>query len=595
MKQNLPHGQIMKRAHAVLLPAFVLAVAIIPDCSHAQAASPALSGASAANAPLPLATPYQVTARDANSQVWERTTYEKSPSGQIVPKKHRYTELATGLNYLQNGQWVASREEIDILPDGTAAATNGQHQAYFPGDIYQGQIELVTPDGQHLKSRPIGLNYFDGTNSVLIAELTNSIGVIVGNNQVVYPNAFTDFKADLRYTYTKAGFEQDIILREQPPTPESLGLNPDTARLQVLTEFFDPPQPTVTTAIATTAAGNLTDEQLDFGVMQMERGRAFLLGNDANDVQAPVNKQWLLLDGRQILVEEVPVDVIAEGLATLPLPTAQSSSSATTHIVSRHLILPQQRLAKATTKPMMLARASVPTQGFVLDYNAVNGSLTNYTFQDDTTYYISGAVYVYGTNTFEDGAVLKYTNNASVNLGTESGLNWLGSTYRPVIFTAMDDNSVGDAISGSTGNPTNYYANPALSFNCSGAFPAFTISGFRIAWAAEAINGCSSRLNIYNGQFVNCLDGINWQYGEAYLRNTLFANVQLDFDSNDAATYAQNATFSGSSTLATSSSGFTLTLTNCILANVAHLTYSSSVFFSGDYNGFYNCQELGTG
>ena len=80
--------------------------------------------------------------------------------------------MASGLNHLVNGQWVESKEEIDILPNGTAAATNGQHQAYFPGDIYQGQVELVTPDGQHLKSRPIGLSYFDGTNSVLIAELT---------------------------------------------------------------------------------------------------------------------------------------------------------------------------------------------------------------------------------------------------------------------------------------------------------------------------------------------------------------------------------------------------------------------------------------
>ena len=103
-----------------------------------------------------------------------------------------------------NGQWVESREEIDILPNGTAAATNGQHQAYFPGDIYQGQIELVTPDGQQLFSRPMGLSYFDGTNSVLIAELTNSIGVLSGSNQVIYPNAFTGFAADLRYTYTKS-------------------------------------------------------------------------------------------------------------------------------------------------------------------------------------------------------------------------------------------------------------------------------------------------------------------------------------------------------------------------------------------------------
>jgi hypothetical protein len=150
---------------------------------------------------VPPPTPYSVVGQDANSQVWQQTTYETAPDGTTIPKVHRYTELASGLNHMVNGQWVESSEYIDILPNGTAAATNGQHQAYFPGDIYQGQIELVTPDGKHLQSRPLGLSYFDGTNSVLIAELKDSEGVVVGNNQVIYPDAFTDFKADLRYTY----------------------------------------------------------------------------------------------------------------------------------------------------------------------------------------------------------------------------------------------------------------------------------------------------------------------------------------------------------------------------------------------------------
>ena len=143
----------------------------------------------------PEATGYTITAQDANSRVWGRTDYEVDPSGALVPRKHSYTELASGLNHNVNGQWVESSEKIEILPNGTAAATDGQHQAYFPGDIYQGQIELVTPDGKHLKSRPLALTYFDGTKTVVIAELTNSIGVVSGNNQVIYPNAFRGFKA----------------------------------------------------------------------------------------------------------------------------------------------------------------------------------------------------------------------------------------------------------------------------------------------------------------------------------------------------------------------------------------------------------------
>ena len=343
---------------------------------------------------IPPPTPYAVVGKDANSSVWEQTVYELDPSGNLVPKLHSYTEVATGLHYQQNGQWLDSKEEIDIQPNGTASATQGQHQAYFPGDIYQGQIEQVTPDGVQLYSQPVGLSYFDGTNSVLIAELTNSIGQVLGANQVIFTNAFTGFAADLVYTYTKAGFEQDVVLREQPPTPESLGLNPGTTRLEVLTEFFSPPQPAIQSTVLPPQAGlSLTDQSLGFGAMQMIPGRAFLLGENATDTGAMVAKQWVLLDGRQFLVEEVPVDAIVEGLATLPLPApaVQTTSSKTPYIVSKHLILPPQRLVKNNPKTTPMARASAPIQGLVLDYQTVTGSQTNYIFQGDTTYYISGS------------------------------------------------------------------------------------------------------------------------------------------------------------------------------------------------------------
>jgi hypothetical protein len=96
---------------------------------------------------VPSPTPYSIVQRSANSRIWESTSYEASPSGQIIPHVHHYTELATGLCYQQNGQWVDSQEQINILPDGTAAAAKGRHQAYFPANIYDGNITVVTPDG----------------------------------------------------------------------------------------------------------------------------------------------------------------------------------------------------------------------------------------------------------------------------------------------------------------------------------------------------------------------------------------------------------------------------------------------------------------
>ena len=263
------------------------------------------------------------------------------------------------------------------------------------------QIELVTSSSVHLKSQPAALSYDDGNNTVLIAVLTNSIGQLVGSNQVIYTNAFVGLDADLIYSYTKAGLEQDIVIRAQPPTPASLGLNPETTRLQVLTEFIDPPQPGQTTSTLPEQAGlALTDDTLDFGTMQMIPGRhsswvkipRFGAGGQILDYSAR---------GRQFLVEAVPVAALAEQLDSLPAPTAQTASTAKARIISRNLVLPPQHLARAGVQPLKLAGTGISRKpGVVLDYLTVNSSVTNYTFQGDTTYYISGTTYIYGTNTF---------------------------------------------------------------------------------------------------------------------------------------------------------------------------------------------------
>jgi len=445
-----------------------------------QTTSPATVGTTA----TATATPYSVVANGPNHRIWQSTTYEVTPDGKTLPHLQQYEEVATGLNHLVNGQWVESKEEIDILPDGTAAATNGQHQVYFPGDIYQGAILLVTPEGKQLTSRPLGLSYDDGTKTVLIAELTNSVGLVVGANQVFYPNAFSGLKGSLRYVYTKAGFEQDLILLESPLTPESYGLNPATAKLQLLTEFFNPPPPAMTTAVLPKQAGiALTDENLDFGVMKMTQGRAFLLGADAHAEDVIVGKSWLTLSGRQFLVEQVPVEALALDLAQLPAPQTASvrpNRRSGLHVVSAKRRLPAKRLAKSGSSGRFtqVAQTAIPVRGLVLDYNIVT-SQTNYTFQGDTTYFVSGAVNLSGTNTFEGGAVIKYTNGASITVQA-SNLNWRAGPYRPVVFTAWSDDSVGSSITGSTGNPNGYYANPALSLTSGAQTP--TISGLRVSY-----------------------------------------------------------------------------------------------------------------
>ena len=425
----------------------------------------------------------------------------------------------------------------------------------------------------------------------------------MGNNQVIYPNAFTGFKADVRYTYTKAGFEQDIVLRQQPPTPESLGLDPDTARLQVMTEFFSAPQPNIASAALPTQAGvSLTDESLGFGTMQMVPGRAFLMGQTAQNAGAMVSKHWVIVNGRQILIEEVPVDAILEGLAALPLTAMNSGSGKHPYMASKSLKLPPKRLSQSNSKAMLIARTDLPSQGFVLDYQTINTSQTNITFQGDTTYYISGAVNLSGTNTFEGGTVIKYASGATLNLtAAHSAINWTASAYRPVILTAKDDNTVGEIISGSTGNPTNYYANPALALI--GNAP--DISYFRIAYAQVAISATGTTNSIKNGQIINCQNGIYAQVtATVNLENLLFDHVQIDlygltYDNN---IYVQNSTFNYSSNLTSASGSFQTIMpyfTNCIFVNISQLTNNpvgTGLIYgvAGAYNGFYNCPFFGS-
>ncbi len=48
------------------------------------------------------------------------------------------------------------------------------------------------------------------------------------------------------------------------------------------------------------------------------------MGRNAKEAGAQVNKQWLLMDGRQFLVEQVPVNAIVNDLIELPLTAVNS-------------------------------------------------------------------------------------------------------------------------------------------------------------------------------------------------------------------------------------------------------------------------------
>jgi hypothetical protein len=167
-----------------------------------------------------------------------------------------------------------------------------------------------------------------------------------------------------------------------------------------------------------------------------------------------------------------------------------------------------------------------------------------------------------------------------------------------VVFTAKDDNTVGQSISGSSGNPTGYYASPALGM----AFASsLMLSNFRISYAQQAIYALdTSPVSFYNGQVINCQVGLGLNYSTAYLRNVLFANIATNFNCLTQATLdVQNGTFNNinyfvADTLTNAISPFAVT--NSVLANVTNLfanAYTNAI--SAGNNGFYMNPAFGTG
>jgi hypothetical protein len=549
---------------------------------------------------------YTVTERGPHHRVWSCVTWHTNAPGAGEAQTNSYTELATGLHFFQDGQWVESREEIAVVAEG-AVARAGQHKVNFAANLATaGAVDLELPDGQRLRSHVPGLSYFDASSgkSVVIAEVRETAGELQPPNVLLFPNAFTDLKADVRYTYTRAGLEQDVILRERPPRPEVYGLNPATTRLQVWTEFVEAPAPVRTgQAVRLKGGGELTDETVAFATMQITRGRAFMLGEDSAESETSVAKRWVTVDGRTCLVEEVALPDVRAALEVLPQAdeaAVRPPTNGVRHAVSTQPLLPAppaRRLARAGGATIQLAQARSAEPGLVLDYVVLNATEANYTFKGDETYLVTGPVNLNGTATFEGGTVIKYAKNAGAKLCL-AALNCQTGPYRPAVFTARDDNSVGQNIS--TGTLSGYYANSALEF-WSDPPATWCLTNFRVAYAQLAVKASSQAftLLVEHGQIVHCGSGVRLPgQGDTSLRNVLIGDVQtLLSDLAYANITAQHVTFAGPvdypttpGILASINSLYptvTLRLTNCVLANLNAFVVGGSATLYGEYNGFY--------
>lgn len=338
-------------------------------------------------------------------------------------------------------------------------------------------------------------------------------------NMVLYLDAFDGVKADLRYTYTRSGLEQDVILREAVE-PEDYGMDPATTVLEVWTEFVEAPSPHKSPRILKEdeqpeqmVSPDILDEVLDFGAMKMGAGVAFSLVdaegelNERRSRSVPVGKQWFEMKEKgTYLVESVDYMEIEGDLAALPKAQARAKHKPmrgrAAMVASIGRGRPGPGKAKppgAEVKPVRIAVLDkMPAQaGLVIDYTTSSGSLSNFTFRGDETYYISGPLTLSGTTTFEGGTVLKFDSDGY--LAISGTAEFKADMYRPVYFTAKQDSTVGQRVT--SGMPSSGWFDV---FHPGYSMTALTLSHVRVRYADRCVypDSLDFELTVRHGQIV---------------------------------------------------------------------------------------------
>jgi hypothetical protein len=461
-----------------------------------------------------------VVSLDNNSRTWQ------SPSGQQV------IEIATGMNYfdIASQQWLRSDPSFVASPDGSSfVAAKLPNKVTLSADLDAiGAVTDVTPDGLTLQSTPVAIGLYDAAsgNSVIIASLTNSQGVLLDAQHVLYPGALVGslLQADVVYSLPDCGsFHQDVVITKfnGPLDPTVWGLPAsatNSLRLQIFTEFYgDVPVPseimhpiqveTDPALRASMASPDLVDYTLGFGdVYCMSLGWAYVASaaDPATGAATPpgavqVVKEFVTAGqpARNFLIESIPYPWLANGLATLPpVQTAQlaplpGESIRRTAMKNKALrsslyaanqdrtgwcaALPrpaasQRQSGKGTVAVAKAAVADTSrTAGrrLVIDYvGRISGSTNSATYTNGATYFVYGPVYVNYAD-IQCGSVFKYPNNTPAFLEVEESLT-IDSTESKsnAVFTAGDDNNHGGSVSNIwsnyTGHVSGYYGNPDL-------------------------------------------------------------------------------------------------------------------------------------
>jgi hypothetical protein len=550
----------------------------------------------------------EVVGRGPHHKVMRTVVAQTNVNGQAFYRTNSYTELATGMHYQENGDWKETKELIEPY-EGGAIARFGPHKVSFEANLNaSGALNVEMADGQRLRAHILGLRYFDTESgkTVLLAQLKDSQGQIVGSNEVIYANCFastTDLsvKASVRYTFRKSGLSQDVIAHELP-APESFNLNKTSTRLQVLTEFLNPPPVQTVARPERRRQGQLEDYDLDFGTMRIGQGRAFNLGEEKRGRGTAVRKQLIRDNGRHVLIEDIPAQRVFEklskpaGASITPTRGAQWLAGVTNQVI------PQAPKIKRAEHSMQLASAFTLEQGYVVDWE-LEGTAGDFTLQGDTTYLVVDT-FTIESLIVEGGAVVKYSDEATGGIlvnGSYTDVPVVCRTgpYQPAIFTSMHDDSVGSLIPDSTGIPVQN----DLTYLNSYLWPG--VHHLRFLYAGVGIGTSGEPAAISHCQFLHCGYSVEMAFGQIDFYNVLISDCssvvhyteegEWNFYSFNASHISVDQAVSliewPENGIYSDEQGF-FNVINSIFANVPQ-TSVPGLMNDGDRNGFYNSSPIG--
>ena len=137
--------------------------------------------------------------------------------------------------------------------------------------------------------------------------------------------------------------------------------------------------------------------------------------------------------------------------------------------------------------------------------------------------------------------------------------------YRPAVFTAWEDDSVGEIISGSTGNPN-------LSDTGNVGLVLFTganseLKHVRMSHLKGAVEFDSASGTVSDSQFVKCNMGVVTLGGDLWLRNNLFYQCNTTFGVLWGTIHGEHLTVNQSANLAYDEFELKMRFTNTLASN----------------------------